>query len=189
MNVSIHGRGIEVPAQAREYLTRKLGRLDRHLHSEAQGVVEITRSGARSAEDRLVVQITISSNGTLLRGEQSSADLLAAIDAVTDVLDRQIARFKGKLHHRDRVALARSMADTEMAEAARIESESEDEDLGSVVRVKDFVVEPMAAEDAARQMELLGHDFYVFLNTATDRLGVIYRRRDGDYGLLDPQLP
>lgn len=185
MDVSIQGRGIDLSAEIRDYLTRKLSRLDRHLHSQAQGVVEITRSRARSAEDRLVVEITISSNGMLLRGEQSGADLHAAIDAVADVLDRKITRFKDRRHRRGRVALSRSLTEPVEAEAP----EEPDLDDGRVVRVKKFLLEPMTPDDAADQMELLGHDFYVFLNTTSDRLAVIYRRRDGDYGLLDPQLP
>ena len=149
------------------------------------GIVEVTRSGARNAEQRLVVQVTIASEGTLLRGEQSGSDLHAAIDAVADVLDRQIGRFKGKLQRRDRTSIGRAITAAEEGAAPAAEPEVES---GKLVRTKMFHVESMTPEDATDQMELLGHDFFVFLNTTTDRLGVVYRRRDGDYGLLDPQL-
>ena len=184
MEVTIQGRGTDVSPEARIYLARKLSRLDRHLHQQAQGLVEVTRSGARTAGERLVVQVTITSNGALLRGEQSGPDVYQAIDAVTDILDRQIARLKDKVHRRGHATLARSLA--EPVEAPEVETT---EELGGLVRSKGFVVEPMSPEEAADQMEFLGHDFYVFLNTTTDRLGVIYHRRDGGYGLLDPQLP
>ncbi|MBI4496589.1 MAG: ribosome-associated translation inhibitor RaiA [Chloroflexi bacterium] len=186
MEITIHGRGIELPAQAWDYLTKKLRRLDRHLSSQAQAIVEVARSAARSADDRLVVQVTISSNGTLLRGEQSGADVYTAIDAVAGVLDRQIERYKSRLNRRGRTGLSRMLADTAETEVAEAEPVEEPQ---QIVRTKQFLVEPMLPDDAAAQMELLGHDFYVFLNTATGRLAVIYRRRDGDYGLLDPQIP
>ena len=145
--------------------------------------MEITRSGARSAEDRFVVQVTIASNGALLRGEQSGPDPHHAIDAVADILDGQISRLKSKVQRRRRIALSRFLA--EPIEAPEPESEAE---TGRLVRTKQFVVEPMTPEDAVDLLELLGHDFSVFLNTLTDRLGVIYRPPEADYGLLDPQL-
>jgi putative sigma-54 modulation protein len=100
------------------------------------------------------------------------------------VLDRQIGRVKGRWSKRGRSPLGQMLADTEEGE-----TEVPADELGSVVKLKEFKVQPLTVDEAAEQMELLGHDFYVFLNTATGRLGVVYRRRDGDYGLIDPQMP
>ena len=183
MEFTVQGRGLEVTPDIREYLAKRLRRLDRHLAQNATGVVEIARSATRQAGDRLVVQVTINNNGALLRTEQHAADPRPAIDAAVDVLDRQVERVKGRGSKRGRVSLVRT--EEEPAEAAMEDAE----DLGDLVKTKQFKVQPLTAEEALEQMELLDHDFYVFINTATGRLGVVYRRRDGDYGLLDPQAP
>ncbi len=186
MEFTVQGRGLEITPDLREYLAKRLRRLDRHLAQNASGVVEIARLSARQADDRMVVQVTISSNGALLRAEQHAADPRPAIDAAVDVLDRQVSRVKGRWSKRGRPSLGQLLeapAETEPL------ADEENEDLGQVVRRKDFKVQPLTVEEATEQMELLDHDFYVFINTATGRLGVVYRRRDGDYGLLDPQVP
>jgi len=191
MEFTLNGRGLEVTPDLRDYVDRRLRRLERHLGHDATGLIELTRSGARSADERLAVQVSISSDGALLRTEQHAAEPRSAIDAAVDVLDRQIGRVKGRWSKRGRAplgqALGEAFAATDEAEATLPEEEAEY--LGNVVKTKEFKVQPLAVDEAAEHMELLGHDFYVFLNTATGRLGVVYRRRDGDYGLLDPLTP
>jgi len=119
------------------------------------------------------------SNGTILRAEERSADMLAAIDTVRDKLQRQIERFKR------RPARVRERA---RAAAATTVEPAVEEATPSIVRTKRFLVTPMSEEEAIEQMELLGHDFFVFFNASADSLNVLYRRRDGNYGLLQPEL-
>lgn len=184
MDITVQGRGLDVTPDVRAYLDRRLERLERHLAKDATGVVEIIKARARDASDRMVVQVTIETGGALLRTEQHAADPKVAIDAAIDVLDRQVERVKGRWTKRGRSPLGQALAETEDAD-----SPLPDDELGQVVKSKEFKVQPLAVDEATEQMELLGHDFYVFLNTATGRLGVVYRRRDGDYGLIDPQTP
>ncbi|MCX6020128.1 MAG: ribosome-associated translation inhibitor RaiA, partial [Chloroflexi bacterium] len=105
MEFTVQGRGLEVTPDLREYLAKRLRRLDRHLAQNASGVVEIARLSARQADDRMVVQVTISSNGALLRAEQHAADPRPAIDAAVDVLDRQVSRVKGRRNKRGHISL------------------------------------------------------------------------------------
>jgi putative sigma-54 modulation protein len=128
--------------------------------------------------------VTIWANGSILRAEEKSADLFAAVDAVTDKMERQIERFKGKRRRR------RQQGAPAAAFPASLEME-EEEEAGSgpaIVRVKQFPISPMSVEEAIDQMELLGHDFFVFYNADTNSMNVVYRRKDGNYGLLQPEL-
>jgi putative sigma-54 modulation protein len=178
MQLIIKGKNIEITDPLRDYVDEKLGRLDRYLPSIDEVRVELSVENVKSTKDRQVVQVTMRSNSTILRAEERSADMFAAIDAVRDKLRRQIRRFKEK------PARVR-----ERAQAAAREAEMASETLPPrIVRTKRFSARPMSADEAIEQMELLGHDFYVFYNSDDDRLNVLYRRRDGNYGLLQPEL-
>ncbi len=164
-----------------------------------------------------VVQLTLHTSNNLIRSEVTDPELLTAMDNVVNHLSRQIERYKGRQHrrHKGSPGLGRGSAElmdkgtppdmpsvAEMAAPAEpdikgsqpgitaaTDSSTDDEaEIGALVRVKRFNVEPMFPEDAIEQMELLGHTFYVFWNAGDDRMSVVYRRRDGDYGLLEPQL-
>jgi putative sigma-54 modulation protein len=121
--------------------------------------------------------LTVRSKGTLLRAEERSADMFTSIDAIVDKMYRQIVRYKGKRYGRGRGP----------GELPPME-ELEEEAPPSIVRTKRFQVVPMDEEEAIEQMELLGHDFFVFFNVNTDGMNVLYRRKDGNYGLLEPEL-
>jgi putative sigma-54 modulation protein len=177
MQLIMKGKNIEITDPLRDYVDRKLGGLDRYLPSIDEVRVELSVENVKSSKDRQVVQVTMRSNSTILRAEERSADMFAAIDAVRDKLRRQIRRFKEK------PARVR-----ERAQAAAREAEMADEPLPPhIVRTKRFSARPMSADEAIEQMELLGHDFFVFYNSEDDRLNVLYRRRDGNYGLLQPE--
>ncbi len=132
------------------------------------------------------MEITLYDNkGAVLRGEERSSDLFAAIDAVVDTMYRQISRYKGKRIARYRHA----NAEEELMTAPPIEEEAEGgEEEPQIVRVKRFAMAPMTPEEAIEQMELLGHSFFVFYNPDEGNINVIYRRRDGNYGLIIPEL-
>ena len=182
MQIIIKGKNIEVTDWLREYVEKKIGKLDRYLPSISEARVELAVQKAKSADDRQSAQITLRSDGTILRAEERSDDMFASIDAVADKLHRQIARFKDKRTRRGRAPHG------EPVPLPEGEMDIEDEDEAAVVRVKRFLVRPMLEEEAIEQMELLGHDFFLFYNADTDSMNVVYRRKDGNYGLLQPEL-
>jgi putative sigma-54 modulation protein len=177
MDVSIFARNMQVTPRLRDYVEEKVEKLDRYLPTIDEARIDMTVENTRSASHRQVAQLTVRTRGTILRAEERTQDMFASIDAVLDKMYRQIARYKGK--RRDRWHSA--------SETLPIE-EPVDETGGEIVRVKRFDVRPMSQEEAIEQMELLGHSFYIFLNADEDALNVVYRRADGNYGLLQPQL-
>ena len=189
MELLIHGRNVEITDWIREYVEKKVGRLERYLPQAREARVELNHSETRAATDRYTAQLTIWSNGQILRAEESSNDIFAAIDVVVDKMYRQIERFKGRRFQRKRRAAAANAVTAEMAATLAEEAmTAEEEEAPRIVRTKRFFVEPMSPEEAVEQLELLGHDFYVFYNVDTGTINVIYRRKDGNYGLLQPEL-
>ena len=195
MEMQIFSRNMRLSERSEDYIRKKVARLERHLRERADAKLELSRTAARSETDRFVAQMTISASGATLRGQESGLTLFAAMDAVADVMDKQIRRYKGRAYRTSQARRsARSQAIREDAGAlleeldAAIEEEVEEsiEELGSVVRVKRFSMKPMTVEDAIMEMELLDHDFFLFHNNETDKYSVVYRRTDGDYGMIEP---
>ena len=178
MHLIVQGKNVEVTDWLRQYVQKKVRRLDRYLPGIQEARVELSVSRARNSEHRQVVQVTLRSNGTILRAEERSADMQASIDAVMDKMVRQIDRYKGR----------RSRGRTRGEPAELAEAEAPEGIEGRIVRTKRFLVTPMSPEEAIDQMELLGHDFYVFFNADSAELNVVYRRTDGNYGLLQPEV-
>lgn len=179
MQLIISGKNMEVNEPLKKYVQRKIGKLDRFLPNIDEVRVELSVESAKSSQHRQVVQVTMHSNGTILRAEERSADMLAAIDAVRDKLQRQMERFRRRpARVRERARAAADVTPEPVPEETK----------ASIVRTKRFPVAPMSEEEAIEQMELLGHDFFVFLNANSNSLNVLYRRRDGNYGLLQPEL-
>jgi len=182
MNLNVHGRHIEVTDWIQEYVEKKVGKLEKFLPQAREAKVELVYSDTQAASDRYTAQLTIWANGQILRAEESTEDIFASIDAIVDKMYRQIERFKGRRFKNKRRHAAVAAAAIDLAATVLPEGSAE------IVRTKQFVVEPMNPEEAIEQMELLGHDFFVFYNVETDALNVIYGRRDGHYGLLQPQM-
>ena len=179
MELVITGRNMEISDGMREYIEKKAGRLDRYLRGIDEASLELTRESAKSADDRHIAQLTVRVRGTILRAEERSADVFTAFDAVLDKMYRQIIRYKTRRRDKKRVQEEDLMPPIE---------EYDEEAPRRIVRTKRFQVLPMDEEEAAEQMELLGHDFFLFLNGNTGELNVLYRRRNGDYGLIEPEL-
>jgi putative sigma-54 modulation protein len=177
MEVSIFARNVEVTPRLSEYVEQKVGKLDRYLPSIDETRVDLKVENTRSNAHRQVAQLTVRVRGKILRAEERTGDMFASIDAVMDKMYRQIARYKGKRQDRWHSGV----------EELPIEEPAE-ETVGEVVRVKRFEVLPMSREEAIEQMELLGHHFYVFLDADEDTVSVLYRRNDGNYGLLQPEF-
>jgi putative sigma-54 modulation protein len=183
MELSIKGKNVEVTDRLEEYIEKKIGKLDRYLPTIGEAWVELSVEETKAAQDRQVCQVTVRSNGTILRAEERSDDMFTSIDAVLDKMYRQIARYKGKRKNRLRGAGT-------PAEPLPLELEEEDleEESSTIVRFKRFPMIPMGPEEAMEQMELLGHDFFVFYNADEGQINVIYRRKDGNYGVIQPEL-
>jgi len=180
MELQITGKNIDLSPMVRRYVERKLGKLSRHLPDIARSKVEIFKEKTKSPQQRFVAQVTIDSSGTLLRGEERGDDLFTAIDKVAAVMNRQIEHYKGKRYDKGRGSLSVRGKFSEEVVAAQ--------PLQRVVKVKRFAVKPMLVAEAIDQMELLGHDFFLFFNADTEELNLLYRRKDGNYGLIEPEL-
>jgi len=180
MELQITGQNIELSPAVRRYIERKLGRLNRHLPNIIASKVEIVAEKTKSPQQHYLVQVTLDSSGTLLRGEERGEDLFTAIDKVAAIMKRQIEHYKGKLYEKGRGS---SLARSEFSEGMETT-----EPPRKVVKVKRFAVKPMSVAEAIDQMELLGHDFFLFFNANTEEINLLYRRKDGNYGLIEPEL-
>ncbi len=183
MQLSITGKNLEVTEALRKYVEKKIGRLDRYLPNIVDARVELTVENTRAAKDSQIAQVTVRTKQALLRAEEASSDMFASIDAVVEKLQRRVDRYKGKRWAK------RGVEATEVGGApAAAEEEATEEQPSRITRVKRFAMIPMDEEEAVDQMELLGHDFYIFFNINQNQLNVIYRRTGGDYGLIQPEL-
>jgi putative sigma-54 modulation protein len=185
-NLEIFGREFEVTDHMRDYVTKKVAKLDRHLDKIDDIRVDLAFvKAARSAADRYVAQMTVRGKGFILRSEERADDIRTALDAAMEKLSRQIARFKDKRK--------RGRGDGKSAAEVAPELEpivdGEPEGLPVIIRRKKFDLIPMAEEEAIEQMKLLGHDnFFIFFNVKASAVNVLYRRRDGTYGLIEPNI-
>jgi putative sigma-54 modulation protein len=180
MELQITGRNIDITPSLRRYIERKLRKLDRHLPNIIESKIEIFEEKTKSPQQHFGIQVTVDSNGILLRGKERGQDLFSAIDKVTEVMSRQIEHHKGKLYKKGRGG---PPAKEELGEEAEPAPASR-----KVTKVKRFAIKPMSTSEAIDQMELLGHDFFLFLNAETEEINLLYRRRDNDYGLIEPEL-
>jgi putative sigma-54 modulation protein len=186
MEITIRGRNITVTDRLNEYATKKASKLDRYLPTIDEARMELSVEKTKAAQDSQVAQLTVRNRGTILRAEVREKDIFAAIDGVMDKMQRQISRYKERRYQRGEHAAGEkpTVLAVERAEAQAADQEP----AGAIVRTKRFTVSPMHREEALEQMELLGHDFFVFFDAETESINVLYRRKDGDYGLLQPEL-
>ena len=187
MELIFRAKNVTLGEDFREYTAKKLDRLSRYLSLAEHAIVDVRRE-AKGSDGRFVVQVTLNANGTFLRAEERAAQLEAAIDSVSDVLSRQATRFKQRRIDRGQ----RRAEKGAVAEASAEESEPElppgvEIISGRVVKRKQFAVKPMTEAEAVEQMELLGHNFFLFRDEDREGLALLYRRRDGDYGLILPE--
>ena len=192
MQLPVHGRNVEVTDWVREYVEKKVTRLERYLPQMKEIRAELTQRATRSADDRYTAQVTVWAGGQILRAEESTSDIFASIDATIDKMAKQVRRFKGRRYDSKRRAAAAASMEVEMNGVVPVgveEAEEAEVAAGQIIRRKQFVVEAMHEEEALEQMELLGHDFFVFFNPESKGINVIYRRKeDNDYGLLQPLM-
>ena len=180
MELRIIGKNIELLPTVRRYIERKLGKINRHLPNIIESKVEISEEKTKSHQQHFIVRVTVAGSGTLFYGEGKGEDLFTATDRVAEVITRQLEHYKGKRYEKGRNG---SFARAEFSAEAEADTPTR-----KVVKVKRFAVKPMSLAEATDQMELLGHDFFLFFNADTEELDLIYRRKDGNYGLIETEL-
>lgn len=181
MRFNIRGENIEITDALREYVEKKVGRLDRYFEEDITSDVNVTMKVIR---DQHTVEVTIPMPKLLLRAEETSLDMYASIDLVVEKLERQIRKHKTRVNRKYRTedSLKHFFIENGTSEA------SDDESNGlEIVRTKRFDLKPMDAEEAILQMDLLGHNFFVFHDAVEDKVSVVYKRKDGRYGLIQPE--
>lgn len=186
MELTIHSRNVEVNEVVRNHVNRKLGQLTKHLPGIVGATVELALEPTRSQQHRIVAQVTLKINGSVLRAEQRAA----AINAATDVLDRRIEKFKSRVYRSQRARHTPALGAQEAEEQVMpvtVTEESTTLPDGDLVRIKTFEMEPINVDEAAVQMRLLGHTFFMFLNAESGGYNLLYLRDDGDYGLIQPK--
>ena len=178
MKIKIFGKNIEVTEGIKGAVEEKLGKLDKYFAEETKA--DVTLSVNRNDQK---VEVTIPVKGGIIRAEEVSEDMYASIDMVEETIERQLVKYKNKL-----VDKKKSYRDNFTNHYIEADYEDEDEDVVKIVRTKSFGIKPMDAEEACIQMELLGHNFFVFLNAETDEVNVVYKRKGGTFGLIEPNF-
>ena len=173
MRFIITGRNIDVTDGLRSAVEEKLGKLDRFFAPETE--VNVTLSVEK---ERQKIEVTIPVKGNIIRSEQVSSDMYVSIDLVEEVIERQLKKYKNKIvdKHHNEAAFAKEYVENEPTDEVKI------------IRTKRFGIKPMDPEEACVQMELLGHNFYVFFNSETEEVNVVYKRKGNTYGLIEPEL-
>jgi putative sigma-54 modulation protein len=181
MELHIAGTNMEITPETQRYVERKLGKLNRHKPDILDIKMEISREGTKSPLSQYLVRVTLqsASGGIVLHGEERAESVFPAVDKVVAVLTRQLERRKGKLYDKGRGnSLARGKYPP--PEPPGVETK--------VVKRKRFAIEPMTLAEAIERMESLGHNFFLFVDAATDETRLLYRRNDGNYGLIEPEF-
>ena len=189
MKIKVNGRDVEITDDIQSYVDKKFNRLSRHLPQMMDATMEIKRTSSRSGDDRIVVQLTLTVKGQVLRAQRRGSTVSEAVDTAVDVMDRQIRRYKGRRYrsNQGRKSL-RDLPDGMVPESddeMPLADEMEEMTI-KVVRRKRFPMIGMTVDDAIAEMELLNHSFYLFRSVETGTYSVVYRREDGDYGLIEP---
>jgi putative sigma-54 modulation protein len=183
MRLQVKGKNVEVSEQIRTYAENKLGKLEKKLPDPTEVELELTVENNPSIAANHVAEATVWTKGPTLRAREAASDMKASIDQLVDKLERQVIRYRDKRRRRN---IGRE--DGGGAVDARPEIPDDPDELGpAIVKVKQFAVKPMTPEEAVLQLELIGHDFFVFQNADSGDANVVYRRRDGTYGLIEPQ--
>ncbi len=176
MRFTITGRNMEVSTGLREAIEEKLGKLEHYFTPTTEVIVTLS---IQRGEQK--IEVTIPIKGGIIRAEEASSDMYTSIDLVEEVIERQVRRYKKKIIDRKQSAQSFSQMFLESDEPV------EDEEI-NIVKTKRFGMKPMFPEDACIEMELLGHNFYMFLNAETDQVNVVYKRKGNNYGLIEPEF-
>mgnify|MGYP000845559589 FL=1 len=176
MKVKVSGKNVEITPALRERAEKKFGKLNKFFKPDTEVLVTMSIE-----KNRHIVEVTIPFNGVLIRAEESTQDLYTSIDKTLDKIERQIKKNKTRLRKR----IQDNSFNVDFIDSVSEEPQEEEEEF-KIVRTKKFSLKPMTVEEAILQMNLLGHEFFMFLNAETNRENVVYRRKDGNYGLIEP---
>jgi len=179
MKIVIKGKHIEVTDAIRNYLGKRLSKIERYLDHILEVIVTFSVE-----KNRHIVEITLQANRALIRAEEETDDMYTSIDKAVDKLERQIKKYKEKFYQK-------SYSNTDRKDLGYEEVSLGDDQstkIAKIVKTKKFAIKPMSVEEAAMQMDLLGHNFFVFANDATNKVNVVYKRRDGNFGLIEPEF-
>ena len=177
MRYTITGRNIEVTPGLKAAVEKKIGKLEHFFTPDTEVFVALS-----AQKDIQKIEVTIPVKGNTIRAEESSTDMYVSIDLVEEIIERQIGRYRKKIIDKKQAALSFSQNFIEEEEEVPYDDEIQ------IVKTKKFAVKPVNPEEACLQMEMLGHNFYVFLNSETDQVNVVYKRKNGTYGLIEPEF-
>ena len=170
-----------IPPAIEDYAIKRVSKMDRFLPSIDSGKIEISEEGIRRPDQRYSVQVTLESGGVIIRAHEHADDMRSAIDRVSDALTNRINRYKGKRFEHSKDSLRKM-------EPAIVGADVPEEEERRLVKTKSITVKPMPIDEAAEQMELLGHDFFLFINSETGNTNLVYKRKDGHYGLIESSV-
>jgi ribosome hibernation promoting factor len=179
VRLQVKGKNVDVTDSLKDYALQKLGKLEKHLNDQARLELELQVEKNPSIAENQVAEATVWTKGPVLRARESSSDMKASIDLLVEKLERQARRYRDK---RRRGPHGNHDHAPEGIPVVPLE------ETPVIVKTKQFAIKPMTPEEAVLQLELIGHDFFVFQNAETNDVNVVYRRRDGNYGLIEPQL-
>lgn len=175
MKIDIVGRNVEVTPGLKAAVEEKIGKLEKYFNSNTEAHVTLSVE-----KDRQKIEVTIPVKGNIIRSEQVSNDMYVSIDLVEEIIERQLKKYKTKIVDKQQ--------STGSFSKQYVENDYMDEEEIKIVRTKKFDIKPMYPEDACIQMELLGHNFFVFINAETDQVSVVYKRKADTYGLIEPEV-
>ena len=193
MHVTITGRNIDLTPALKDYFIDKLKRSEKHFDHPIEATALLTVAKNPSIANSQTAEVTVKINGSIIRGEESTENMYASIDLVADKIERQLRKYKNRYwdkankNHHEEPEVFDASADLD-SDAAVSKALWADDVRPKIVRSKRFSLKPMAPEEAVSHMDLLGHDFFVFINCDTGHVNTIYHRRDGNYGLIEPEV-
>ncbi len=182
MKLIVKGKHIDVTDSIEGYIRKKMGKLEKYFDQYMEATATVS-----AEKNRQIFEVTLQAKKAIIRAEEEADNMYTSIDRVVEKLERQIIKYKEKLYNK---SFGESNRTKEMGFSENKESAmdtQEDEEI-RIVRTKRFVIKPMSPEEASLQMELLGHSFFVFNNEATEQINVIYKRKDGNLGLIEPEV-
>ncbi|HEY9734219.1 MAG TPA: ribosome-associated translation inhibitor RaiA [Drouetiella sp.] len=199
MNVQVTGRNIDLTPALKEYLLDKLQRSQKHFDHALNAAAVLSVAKNPSVADSQTAEVTIKLNGAVIRGEESTENMYASIDLVADKIERQLRKYKTRYYSKANKSSERHpenhnderadvVEDDEFEVVREKKDVALDEIRPKIVRSKRFPLKPMMADEACKHMDLLGHDFFMFINSETNQVNTVYHRRDGNYGLIEPEV-
>ncbi len=194
MQVTVTGRNVELTTALKDYLTEKLQRSQKHFDHALVATALLSVAKNPSVAQNQTAEVTIKLNGSVIRGEESTENMYASIDLVADKIERQLRKYKTRYYQKGNKAKSKNgshafeIGSDAYSDATDTKEFSADGFMPKIVRSKRFTLKPMPADEACKHMDLLGHDFFMFINSDSNQVNTVYHRRDGNYGLIEPEI-